>query len=335
MVVVRKCNLACGYCNEFDDSSPPVDTSVLKARIDKIDELGAFSLELTGGEPLLHPDLPDLIAHAKTKRFRKVMLISNAFLMDERKIEALNKAGLDDLQVSVDGVKPNDVTIKVLKSVRPKLELLSRLARFRVTLSGVIGSAAPEEALEVVLFAKEKGFRPRVLLIHGADGQLRLSAEEMELYKRIQREIGERFSEAHDYRAKLMEGKAAPFKCRAGSRYLYVDEFGTVRWCSQTFQDFGIPLEKYSNADLRRQFSTHKPCTEQCTLGCARTTSAYDEWRGQELDPDPAYANAEPLFRISPHPSRRSGDRERDGSGPAPVREIPVDLERSLGRFGP
>ncbi len=308
MVVVRRCNLACGYCNEFDDSSPPVDTSVLKARIDKIDDLGAFSLELTGGEPLLHPDLTELVAHAKTKRFRKVMLISNVFLMDERKIEALNRAGLDDLQVSVDGVKPNDVTIKVLKSVRPKLELLARLARFRVTLSGVIGSAAPEEALEVVLYAKEKGFRPRVLLIHGADGQLRLTPEQMDLYRRIRREIGDRFNEAHDYRTKLMEGKAAPFKCRAGSRYLYVDEFGVVRWCSQTFQDFGIPLEQYSEADLRRQFMTQKPCTDQCTLGCARTTSAYDQWRGQDLDPDPAYAKVEPLFRISPRPSRRGDE---------------------------
>ena len=134
MVVVRRCNLACGYCNEFDQTSPPVPTELLKVRIAHVRRLGALSVEFTGGEPLLHPDLPELIRHAKREGIPRARLISNAFLMSEEKVKALNAAGLDHLQVSVDGVEPNAVTVKTLKPLRPKLEMLARVAKFKVTL---------------------------------------------------------------------------------------------------------------------------------------------------------------------------------------------------------
>ena len=36
----------------------------------------------------------------------------------------------------------------------------------------------------------------------------------------------------------MIESGEAPFKCRSGSRYLYVDEFGSVHWCYQTRDEF-------------------------------------------------------------------------------------------------
>jgi MoaA/NifB/PqqE/SkfB family radical SAM enzyme len=305
LVVIRRCNLSCGYCNEFDDVSDPVPTEELKRRIEKIRELGSFAIELTGGEPMMHPDIADLVAHAKRQRFRKVMMISNAFLLNEKKVEALNAAGLDDMQVSVDGVEPNDVTVKVLKPLRPKLEMLARTAKFRVTLSGVIGSSSSREVLEVIAFAKSHGMRPRVLLIHSGDGQLRLNEEERELYKRVKQEIGGRYREAGDYRSRLLATGSAPFRCRSGSRYLYVDEFGIVRWCSQQMHHFGIKLADYTHDDLRRQFHTKKGCEDKCTIGCSRSTSAPDEWRSQKLAPTPSPFPAEKLVRIQPSEAAR------------------------------
>lgn len=81
LVVVRRCNLSCGYCNEFDEVSPPVPTEVLQERIRHIRRLGAFSLEFTGGEPLLHPDLPALVRYARDQGILRVMMISNAILV--------------------------------------------------------------------------------------------------------------------------------------------------------------------------------------------------------------------------------------------------------------
>jgi MoaA/NifB/PqqE/SkfB family radical SAM enzyme len=281
LVVTRRCNLSCGYCNEYDAASPPVPSRLLRARIDHLKKLGTFSLELTGGEPLLHPEICELIAHARARAFHKVMMISNAYLLGVEMVEELNRAGLMELQVSVDGVKPNDVTVKVLRPLLPKLEVLARLARFRVVLSAVLGACPPAEALEVVRTARELGFRPRVLVLHDTQGQISLDAAGRATLSELRRQLGPALSEAHDYRQRILKYGAAPFKCRAGSRYLYVDEHGDVAWCSQTRELFRKPLLEYHPADLRRQFYTGKPCSDACTLGCVRTQSAYDEWRSQ------------------------------------------------------
>ena len=285
LVVTRKCNLTCGYCNEFDEVSEPVPTEVLKARIDKLKELGTFSLEFTGGEPMLHPDINELIAYARSKSFHKVMMISNAYLMNEKKVQALNEAGLMELQVSVDGVLPNDVTVKVLKPMLPKLRMLARTAKFPVVLSAVLGATSPNEALQVVEAAKEFGFRPRVLVLHDGSGQIQLDEAGQAAFARVKEMLGgRRFGEARGYRERILQGGIAPFKCRAGSRYLYVDEFGDVHWCSQTRGVFQKPLLEYQASDLKQQFYTKKTCADACTIGCVRTQSSYDEWRGQPLD---------------------------------------------------
>jgi len=308
LVVTRRCNLSCGYCNEYDEVSPPVPVEDLERRIDHIKRLGTWAVEFTGGEPMMHPDLPRLIAYAKRKRFRKVMMITNAFLLNEARVKELNDAGLDDMQVSIDGVTPNEVTVKVLKPLRPKLEVLARTAKFRVTLNGVIGSVASEEVLEVIAFAKTHGFRPRVCLIHHGDGQLKLSTSERALYEKVKQELGTRFEEAKDYRTRLISEGTAPFKCRAGSRYLYVDELGVVRWCSQQMSSFGVPLADYTRQDLERQFHTRKGCADSCTVGCVRTCSSVDEWRGQARDPDPAAAVPQAFVMLrTPAPGAQRG----------------------------
>src|SRR5262249_51004944 len=69
LVVTRRCNLSCTYCNEFDEVSDPVPTDELKRRIDKIRELGAWALELTGGEPMMHPEIYELVRYAKSLGF--------------------------------------------------------------------------------------------------------------------------------------------------------------------------------------------------------------------------------------------------------------------------
>ena len=80
-----------------------------------------------------------------------------------------------------------------------------------------------------------------------------------------------------------MRDGVADFKCRAGSRYLYIDEYGLVNWCSQQRGVFTKPLLEYTWADLREQFYTVKGCAPTCTVGCVRTASRFDEWRAQDL----------------------------------------------------
>lgn len=278
LVVIRRCNLDCAYCSEFDQTSDPVPFDRLAERLEKLWELRTWAVCLTGGEPTLHPELVSLLEHMRSLGFRRRMMITNGLLLSDRLVSELAAAGLTDLQVSVDGVRPNETTRKTLDVLRPKLERL-RGAPFRVVLSGVIGSAPPEEALEVVEFARQSGFHPRILLIHDAQGRLDLTPHERAVYARVKQTIGAPAREAHDYRDRLIAEGRAPFRCRAGARYLYIDEYGRVHWCSQTRGVFQKDLLDYGLDDLKAQFGTHKDCNATCTVGCARTASAWDEWR--------------------------------------------------------
>ena len=282
MVVIRRCNLACGYCSEFDKTSDPVPFEILEKRLEKLKELGTFGISLTGGEPTLHPDLPRLIQKCRELRFLRTGMISNGFFLRPELIEKLNAAGLQEMQISIDGVRRNETTEKVLDNLKKRLLALRDHARFRVTVSGVIGAAPAHEAEEVIAFARDLGFTPRVLLVHDGNGQLKLKPEEVKTFQRIVETLPKSWMDFSSYRKRLVRDGRAPFKCRAGSRYLYIDEFGGVNWCSQTRSVWSKPLSTFTREDLREQFYTHKSCNETCTLGCARSASQLDNWRAQK-----------------------------------------------------
>jgi len=281
LVIIRRCNLSCGYCSEYDKVSDPIPVQVLEERLRKLKNLGTFGISLTGGEPTLHPALPHLIRKCRELSFFRTGMISNGFFLRPSLIEALNQAGLQEMQISIDGVHANDTTQKVLANLKKRLQWLRDHARFRVIVSAVLGACPPQEAEEVVSFTKQIGLIPRVLLLHDNEGQLKLGTEEVKTFEKIVGQLPKTWVDFSSYRKRLVRDGSAPFKCRAGSRYLYVDEYGKVSWCSQTRRVWSKSLMDYTFADLREQFYQYKPCHATCTLGCARSASQLDNWRAQ------------------------------------------------------
>ena len=281
MIVTRRCNIDCGYCNEYDKTSPPVPKETIKRWVDKLAEFSCLFVEFTGGETLLHPDIVELVEYASSYQFPERWIITNGYLLSADMIDRLNDAGLTHLQISIDGVDPNAVTVKVLKPLRKKLETLAARARFTVQVNAVMGAALGPQVLEVAKTARDMGFRPRVCVIHDGDGGMALDDEGKRLLRQVTEVMGRRWKESGDYRSRLLRDGHADFKCRAGSRYLYIDEFGLVNWCSQQRGVFTKPFLEYTWDDLREQFYTKKDCAPQCTVGCVRSASQYDEWRSQ------------------------------------------------------
>ncbi|HEX9545498.1 MAG TPA: radical SAM protein, partial [Pyrinomonadaceae bacterium] len=109
LIPMRRCNLACGYCNEYDHTSSPVPVDVIKSRIDKLASLGTSIVTISGGEPMMHPELDDIIHHIRL-RGMIAGLISNGYYFTPERIKRLNKAGLEYLQISIDNVEPDEVS---------------------------------------------------------------------------------------------------------------------------------------------------------------------------------------------------------------------------------
>ena len=231
-----------------DRTSDPVPYEELALRLAKLAELRAWAVCLTGGEPTMHPRLPDLVAEMRRLGFKRRMMITNGWRLTPALIDALNGAGLTDMQISVDGVKPNRVTVKTLQPLRKKLELLAERATFKVVMSGVIGSAPAAEALEVVDFAKAHGFTPRILLIHDENGQSQLSHEELAAYEEAKRRIGDRANEAHGYRGKMIEFGRSALQVPLG---LPLSLRGRVRERALVLSDAGSFLEGPPRVHLR------------------------------------------------------------------------------------
>ncbi|MBI4477286.1 MAG: radical SAM protein, partial [Acidobacteria bacterium] len=148
IIPTRRCNLSCAYCNEFDRVSDPVPLAELQRRIDRLADLGTTIITLSGGEPLLHPDVDEIIRHIR-RRGAIATLITNGYLLTPALIQRLNAAGLDSMQISIDNVAPDEVSKKSLRLLDRKLLLLAEQAVFDVTVNTVIGggSAHPEDAL--------------------------------------------------------------------------------------------------------------------------------------------------------------------------------------------
>jgi len=285
VIPTRRCNLACTYCNEFDDVSSPVPTEEMITRIDKLAELGTAAISLSGGEPMLHPDLEAIIRRIREHGMLS-SLITNGYLLSRLKIDALNRAGLDQLQISVDNIEPDDVSKKSLKVLEKKLRLLADHAMFGVNINAVVGAEMrePGDAVAVARTAAELDLTYTVGILHDGSGQLApLSGTARDAFDEITAMDTPFWLRAryNRFQKRLADGKPNDWHCGAGGRYLYICEDGLVHWCSQQRGTPGIPLAQYTRAHLAHQYRLPKPCASHCTVACVHQVAMIDYVREQ------------------------------------------------------
>jgi MoaA/NifB/PqqE/SkfB family radical SAM enzyme len=299
IIPIRRCNLACEYCNEYDDFSKPVPTETMFERVDKLGELGTSVITISGGEPLLHPELDDII-HRIRKNGMVAGLITNGYLLVAERIDRLNRAGLEWLQISIDNVTPDDVSKKSLKVLDKKLQLLAEHADFHVNINSVVGGGVcnPQDALTIGKRALELGFSSTIGIIHDGEGQLQpLGEDERRVYHEMKAMEKRSFTRINSFQDNIAQGRPNQWRCRAGARYLYICEDGLVHYCSQQRGYPGIPLAKYTVNDIRREYLTEKGCAPHCTVSCVHQVSILDSWRAPQ-HPAPASARAGELIQI-------------------------------------
>src|SRR5438270_4069015 len=288
LIPIRRCNLSCAYCNEYDDYSKPVPLETMFERVDNLAALGTTVGTLSGGEPLLHPELDQIIA--RVRRHRIIAgLITNGYLLTAERIQRLNRAGLEHLQISIDNVNPDEVSKKSLKVLDKKLQLLAEHAEFHVNINSVVGGGIhdPNDALTVGRRATELGFTSTVGIIHDGAGQLQpLGLKERDVYRQMKTMEKGSYARINSFQDNIADGRPNQWRCRAGARYLYVCEDGLVHYCSQQRGYPAKPLAQYTVQDIRREYVTEKSCAPHCTVSCVHQVSYLDAWRSPQRPPE-------------------------------------------------
>ena len=272
LIVTRRCNLACGYCNEFDKVSQPVEYETLTQRMDHlVDSLGVTIMDFLGGEPLLHPRIADLVGYAHEKGCW-TNIITNGFLLSDDLVQKFNLAGLDSLAVSIDRIHPTDFTHKGLQPLRRKLQRLRDQARFNVEVNVVLCEETLDEFEAVVEEIKKLGLPVRCGVRHYA-GRMELSGALTQKFEWFQHHFRHwRIAPMLDLHRSRLAGQPANWKCAGGFKYLYVDEFGTVRACSQVHLAERVNVLDMTLAKLKSN-DCHKNCEKECGVSCVIQTS--------------------------------------------------------------
>jgi MoaA/NifB/PqqE/SkfB family radical SAM enzyme len=271
--ITYKCNLDCAYCSEYDNSKNHVPLADLKSRIDKIGSLGSLHTDLIGGEPLLHPDLEEIMRHVVSRGMTTGMT-TNAFLLTEENLKRLMDAGMGRIQISVDALKPKPGIPKSLKTLRKKIELVARHPIwFRVNT--VICDETIDEVEEVAKACWDLGVAINFSVVHDRG---RLRPESKRFLERVrwlkgQKDEGKPISTPFyliEYYERALEGKPMDWTCQAGSKCFYVSAEGHFQLC------YHVPstqsLMDVTRATLKANRGK-KGCEENCGVDCVVHTS--------------------------------------------------------------
>jgi hypothetical protein len=218
--------------------------------------------------------------------------------------------------MSIDAVEPDRTAFiqKNLKTLRPKLALLREHATFDVTVNLVLCEQTKATFEATLDELHGLGLKVSIDLLHDGDGRVSIQGPE---YARIWKRFYEKsapFSFIEQaYGTELLEGRRPAWHCRAGSRFLYVDEFGNVQFCSAQRGRLGKPLLEYTRADLDAHHGEHKGCEEGCSLLC--------HYRASAIDNHPV-ASVYSLVRML----KRSKPRTGAGAGPAMDAPVPASV---------
>ena len=278
LYVTDRCNLDCAYCTEYDNSRPHPSVDDLKKWVRKIRELGTMRIALVGGEPLVHPNIVEIVRYCRELGFA-TSLTTNGFLVTRELLAQLEDAGLQVMQISVDPMTPSAITKKSFKTVLPKLDYF-RDSKISLHITGVICADTLPESEAVLETGLSRGIPTEVRLVH-ADPLQRFRVdrgrrEELESFIDSMIERKRRGEKIHtseailNYQRSLLRGEHVEWTCMAGYKLFFVSAQGKFWICSMVHTDkhiMDVTLD-----DLYGNYRK-KSCQKGCGVYCAVSAS--------------------------------------------------------------
>src|SRR6476659_8904267 len=278
LYLTDKCNLYCSYCTEYDNSKPHPELSDLKRWLHKIRSLGTMRIALVGGEPLLHPDVVEIVRYCRELGFA-TSLTTNGFLLTRKLLKELEDAGLQVMQISVDRMTPSAITKKSFKTILPKLDYFKD-SKISLHITGVICADTLPESKAVLETGLARGIPTEVRLVD-ADPLSRFrvergNKEELEAFidsmiERKRRGVKMHTNEAIlQYQKSLLRNEPVEWTCMAGYKLFFVSAQGKFWECSMVHGDKHIM--DVTPEDLHANYRK-KTCQAGCGVYCAVSTS--------------------------------------------------------------
>ncbi len=291
--VTNRCNLSCSYCYAKDDDSKDPDGADVKNWITQSDDLGAILVAFLGGEPTLREDLPELIGHA-TRRSLISYLTSNG---QHRNFEAVlvesARAGLDFIQVSLDGYDAGGGSKKTLKRNPGLIDLLESMKHeygVKFKLHNVLTPSNLDETPKLVELAKNRRV-PITFGLVNTDQYIRPSTKVVyseEIKPRLKQTLT-MLIEAKAQGAPILNSQAYfddafgfldgtyKWECDMGNTFLGVASDGTIYLCPVLSSTFGVKfldIDKRYFKDDKHNREIHPGCQQYCLSACAYLTSS-------------------------------------------------------------
>jgi MoaA/NifB/PqqE/SkfB family radical SAM enzyme len=269
--ITERCNLNCGYCCEHNNSGRHVPLYTIVKWIGKCSELGVKHVEFIGGEPLMHPDLFEMLKYARSQGMN-TGLTTNGFLMTDECIEKLMDNGISRLQLSIDCIEPNDVSKKAFSLLKYQLEQLSK-KDILLHVNSVITKDTIQQAIDLACILFDKGIPVAFSPAHD-DGQLS-SEMQSESFRSFFSWLAKMKHKGFpvnmpqfliDYYTSKVNGKSTEWTCEGGCKAFYVDTEGGFRVCSHKHPE--IKFEDVNMSIIRNNHGKRKGCEENCGVSC-------------------------------------------------------------------
>lgn len=257
--ITSACNLRCEHCLSDAGKADPNELSTQEAKgiIDALSAMKVFNIAFSGGEPLLRPDIFELLEYASEKRIG-IDLLTNGGLITEEVIDRLEKTNIFNVQVSVDGIEDTHDSFRGQKgSYKRALNAIDLLLRnkYNVAINSVVTKQNMNEIPKIIDQAVSlgvKGYKTTLFMPAGRGKsnleKLLLSPQDVKSFTLTmiekKKEVSDKINIGveTDYPwlsdpnhregcSKFDEERSSNVGCTAGSTSLYITSDGKIAPC--------------------------------------------------------------------------------------------------------
>jgi MoaA/NifB/PqqE/SkfB family radical SAM enzyme len=288
--VTDNCNLDCDYCFVKNNSSRDPETEEVKQWIDHADNLGSAVVAFMGGEPTLRTDLVELINHAGSKSLMTYVTTNAKHKSFDTILLSLAKAGLDVLEVSLDGYDSVKGSEKTLGGNEDLIDLLDSARQeygLRLKAHQVLAPENLGETLKLVELAEKRNLPISFGLVNAIDGSAYSNSRDrarlrQTVYMLIdKKKAGVPILNPIEYftHAFAFLNSGTNWKCDVGKYVLQVATNGKVYVCSTVplisedkFLDIDRTYFEKDNSDREKLLTA---CKKTCYSACAFSTAFF------------------------------------------------------------